>query len=96
MPREKGKERKFHGQYVKLDRHVMNSVRRKFTQPCNRIPRKKKKLYKKLWEKRIGSPIRIIRKSINKNYTGVEFPMGWEPKVWGCEIQILKPQNTEV
>ena len=41
-----------------------------------RIPRKKKKHYKKLWESKVNRKILVIKESISK-----------EDGVWGCMIE---------
>jgi len=47
----------------------------------SRVPRKKKKEYKKIWEERLGRKLKIERKSISK-----------EDGVWGC---IVYPSKDE-
>jgi hypothetical protein len=41
----------------------------------NRIPRKTKKKYKKLWTKKLGYEIRFIKASVHKDVT------------WGCIVE---------
>jgi hypothetical protein len=50
-----------------------------------RVPRKKKKFYKKLWLKRLGYKVIIIKSSIDKSssFDGINV-------VWGC---MTRPKN---
>ena len=50
-----------------------------------RVPRKLKKKFKKIWSKRLGEEILIVKKSIKKDF------WGWSiVRVWGCEIKTKK------